>query len=79
MALNPVVFGIADFGPRAERVFDEMRASKPLPGHTPVRLPGDGKTAVATARMEQGLDLKPALRRDLDALKAEYALDSSFI
>ncbi|MGC3940674.1 Ldh family oxidoreductase [Roseobacter sp. EG26] len=79
MALNPVAFGIADFGARAERVFDEMRASEPLPGHAPVRLPGDGKTAAAKARKDQGLDLKPALRRDLDALKAEYEFEASLI
>ncbi|WP_299955756.1 Ldh family oxidoreductase [uncultured Roseobacter sp.] len=79
MALNPVVFGTADFGPRAERVFEEMRASEPLPGHASVRLPGDGKTAMAKARKDQGLDLKPALRRDLEALRAEYEFEASFI
>ena len=77
MALDPAAFGITDFGPRAERVFDEMRASPPLPGHDPVRMPGEGKTAAAKARMEQGLDLKPALRRDLEALRVEYGLDAS--
>ncbi|WP_299649478.1 Ldh family oxidoreductase [uncultured Tateyamaria sp.] len=78
MALDPAAFGITDFGERAERVFDEMRASQPLPGHDTVRLPGDGKTAAAKGRMEQGLILKPALRRDLEALTAEYGLDASF-
>ncbi|WP_299867854.1 Ldh family oxidoreductase [uncultured Roseobacter sp.] len=79
LALNPVAFGIADFGPRAERVFEEMRASEPLPGHAPVRLPGDGKTAMAKAREDRGLDLKPALWRDLEALRAEYEFEASFI
>jgi len=77
MALNPEAFGIADFGPLAARVFDEMRASSPLPGHDPVRMPGEGKTAVAKARMDYGLTLKSALRRDLDALQAEYGFAAS--
>ncbi|MEL6807817.1 MAG: Ldh family oxidoreductase [Pseudomonadota bacterium] len=78
MALDPAAFGIADFGSRAERVFDEMRASSPLPGHDPVRLPGEGKAAAAKARLDNGLDLKPALRRDLDLLRTEYGFDASF-
>lgn len=77
MALDPAAFGIADFGQRAERIFDEMRASPPLPGHDPVRLPGQGKTAAAKTRRDVGLELKPALRRDLEALQAEYGFDAS--
>lgn len=78
MALDPTAFGIPNFGLRADRVFDEMRASSPLPGHDPVRLPGEGKTAASNARREQGLNLKPALRRDLEALQTEYGFDASF-
>lgn len=77
MALDPMAFGITDYGRRAERVFDEMRASAPLPGHDAVRLPGEGKTAAAQGRIDRGLDLKPALRRDLEALAAEYGLSAS--
>lgn len=77
MALDPAAFGITNFGLRANRVFDEMRASSPLPGHDPVRLPGEGKTAASNARRDQGLDLKPALRRDLEALRTEYGFDAS--
>jgi len=77
MALDPAAFGIADFGQRAERIFEEMRASPPLPGHDPVRLPGQGKTAAAKTRRDGGLELKPALRRDLEALRAEYGFDAS--
>lgn len=78
MALDPVAFGISDFGDRAKHVFDEMRASPPLPGHDPVRLPGEGKTAAAAARRDSGLCLNPALQRDLVALAAEYGLDTPF-
>ncbi len=73
MALNPRAFGLEDdFGKEAARIFAEMRASAPLPGHAPVRLPGDGKTAAAAAIRDTGIVLKPALRRDLDVLAEEY-------
>ncbi len=78
MALDPAAFGMTDFGQRAKHVFDEMRASAPLPGHDPVRLPGEGKGAAAAGRRQGGLDLNPALRRDLQALAAEYGLDGPF-
>lgn len=78
MALDPRAFGITDFEQQAKHVFDEMRASEPLPGHDPVRLPGEGKTAAAAQRRENGLDLNPALRRDLVALAEEYGLNGPF-
>lgn len=77
MALDPAAFGIDDFGKRAERVFDEMRASPPLPGHAPVRLPGEGKTAAVQSRIDSGIRLKPALRRDLHALAGEFGIIAS--
>ena len=79
MALDPLAFGITDFAERAEKAFAEMRASPPLPGFDPVRLPGDGKTAAAEARRTRGLALNPALRRDLEALADEYGLDACFV
>jgi LDH2 family malate/lactate/ureidoglycolate dehydrogenase len=73
MALNPAAFGLGDdFGQEAARIFAEMRASEPLPGHDLVRLPGDGKTAAAAAVRANGITLKPALRDDLDLLASEY-------
>ncbi|MBG6204961.1 LDH2 family malate/lactate/ureidoglycolate dehydrogenase [Labrenzia sp. EL_13] len=79
MALDPAAFGIGDdFARSASRVFDEMRASDPLPGHDPVRLPGDGKTAAADARRSSGLVLNPALRRDLNVLAADCGLPAPF-
>jgi LDH2 family malate/lactate/ureidoglycolate dehydrogenase len=75
MALDIAAFGLAeDFSATAARVFDEMRASPPLPGHDPVRLPGEGKGALAARRRDSGLPLNPALRRDLQALATEYGL-----
>ncbi len=79
VALDPAAFGIGDrFGEEAARIFAEMRASDPLPGHDPVRLPGDGKTAMAERRRHDGLSLTPALRRDLNALAADCDLDPPF-
>ena len=77
MALDPAAFGITDFGANAARVFDEMRASPALPGHAPVRMPGEGKSAAAKTRADDGLTLKPALRADLEALQAEYGFDAA--
>ena len=77
MALNIEAFGMGDqFADNARRVFDEMRASDPLPGHDAVRLPGDGKGAAYQERQDKGLTLNPALLRDLDALASEYGIDS---
>lgn len=79
MALDPAAFGMGDgFASAVLRVFDEMRASDPLPGHDPVRLPGDGKTAAADARRTNGVTLNPALRSDLNALAADCGLGSPF-
>lgn len=77
LALDPLAFGIADFGSRTGRVFDEMRASNPLPGHDPVRLPGDGKTEAVRLRKDRGLELKPSLRKDLEALAIEYGINEA--
>jgi LDH2 family malate/lactate/ureidoglycolate dehydrogenase len=78
-ALNPAAFGMGDdFAEAAANVFAEMRASLPLPGHDPVRMPGDGKTAAADDRRKSGLTLKPALRRDLNALAADCGLATPF-
>ena len=79
MALDLAAFGAADtFPAAAARAFDEMRASSPLPGHDPVRLPGEGKGAAMADRRANGLDPAPALRRDLSALAEEYGLDDPF-
>ena len=79
MALDPAAFGLGDsFAEAVGRVFDEMRASEPLPGHDPVRLPGEGKSAAAEERRTGGLLLNPALRRDLNALAADCGLVPPF-
>ena len=79
MALNLAAFGMGDrFAETAKRVFDEMRASAPLPGHEPVRMPGEGKGAAAAQRRRMGLALNPALRRDLEALAQNQGVEAPF-
>jgi LDH2 family malate/lactate/ureidoglycolate dehydrogenase len=79
MALDIAAFGMGDgFVQAATRAFDEMRASTPLPGHDPVRLPGDGKAAAAANRRANGLDVAPALRRDLAKLAQDCGIDPPF-
>ena len=78
MALDIAAFGMGDsFTETAAQIFDEMRASPPLPGHDPVRLPGEGKSETAAQRRKNGLALNPALCRDLQALAQEYAIEAS--
>ena len=67
-----------EFGRVAAKVFDEMRASEPLPGHAPVRLAGEGKSASVAEARERGLSLAPALVRDLEALATEYGIETPF-
>ena len=55
----------------AARVFAELRASEPLPGHEPVRIPGEGRSAALAERLAKGLDLHAALRRELDMIADE--------
>ena len=77
MALDPAAFGLGDgFAEEAARVFAQMRASAPLPGHDPVRLPGDGRSAEADARRRDGIALSKPLQADLNklAIDCEIAL-----
>jgi len=79
MALDIAAFGLADaFADKAARSFDEMRRSAPLPGHEPVRLPGEGKGEAVAQRRKYGLKLNPALRRDLGALAQDLGIDNPF-
>jgi LDH2 family malate/lactate/ureidoglycolate dehydrogenase len=48
-----------------------MRASEPLPGHDPVRVPGDGRGALRARNLAEGIPLHAALRRELDTIAAE--------
>jgi LDH2 family malate/lactate/ureidoglycolate dehydrogenase len=74
-AIDIAAFGDpAAFAAAATRAFDQMRASAPLPGHAPVRVPGDGRTAARAARLAEGIALHPALRAELDRIAADLAI-----
>jgi LDH2 family malate/lactate/ureidoglycolate dehydrogenase len=74
-AIDIAAFGDLDaFTNAASRVFAELRASPPLPGHDPVRIPGDGRNAARERRLAQGLDLHANLRRQLDDIATELGV-----
>jgi LDH2 family malate/lactate/ureidoglycolate dehydrogenase len=74
-AIDIAAFGDpAVFTATASRVFAELRASPPLPGHEPVRIPGDGRNAARARRLGQGLDLHPSLRRELAKIAGELGV-----
>ncbi|MFT0860517.1 Ldh family oxidoreductase [Ancylobacter sp. G4_0304] len=62
------------FGQAVDQVFDEMRACPPLPGHEPVRIPGEGREARAARDEAQGLALHPNLLKELDAIAGELGI-----
>lgn len=64
------------FQSTAARVFAELRASPPLPGHDPVRVPGDGREAGRRHRLSEGIALHPALREELRRIAEELAIPS---
>jgi LDH2 family malate/lactate/ureidoglycolate dehydrogenase len=71
-AIDIAAFGDpAEFAAAASAAFAEMRASAPLPGHDPVRVPGDGRGALRARNLAEGIPLHAALRRELDAIAAE--------
>ena len=64
-AIDIAAFGDpAAFTAAAARAFAEFRVSPPLPGHDPVRIPGDGRGAARDRRAAEGLPLHSALRRE---------------
>ena len=74
-AIDVSAFGaLSDFEAATDRAFAEMRASTPLPGHPPVRLPGDGKAARRDKALREGLALHPSLAADLAAIAAELRI-----
>lgn len=74
-AIDIAAFGDpAAYEAGAARVFAELRASPPLPGYDPVRIPGDGRNAAYAERKAKGLTLHANLRRELDAIAAEFGV-----
>lgn len=67
---DPAVFAVT-----TARVFEELRASAPLPGHDAVRIPGEGRGAAYARHARDGVDLHPALLRELATIATELGLD----
>ena len=68
----------AEFGAAATRVFAQMRASSPLPGHDAVRVPGDGREARRAQRLAEGIPVHSALRADLDRIASDLGIQQIF-
>ena len=74
-AIDIAAFGPVDqFHATAARVFAQMRASAPLPGHDPVRVPGDGRDGARLHRKTHGIALHPALQAELGRIATELAI-----
>ena len=63
-----------EFGAAVDTVFDDMRASEPLPGHEPVRIPGERREAARRERIETGVPLHPKLRAELQKIAGELGI-----
>lgn len=74
-AINIAAFGDpAAFVTAATHAFAQMRASDPLPGYDPVRVPGDGREATRARRLANGVPVHPALRAELDRIATDLAI-----
>jgi len=72
MALCVDAFGDPDgFRQLVEKTFADLRGLQTLPGHAPVRIPGDRLSATRRERTANGIPLHPNLIRELDAIAAE--------
>ena len=59
---------MSEFGRDANATLDELRASKPVPGGGPVRLPGDERAKRQLERSRDGIAIAAPLLKQLDAL-----------
>ena len=60
--------------PRSIATLANCANSKPLPGHPPVRLPGEARAQRRADRLANGLALAPELRTQLDKLAADLGI-----
>lgn len=75
-AINIAAFSSLNrFRKASSEVFDEMRASKPLPGYPPIHIPGDGKTQGMADRRKNGLHIHEALLNDLNKIAVETGIE----
>jgi LDH2 family malate/lactate/ureidoglycolate dehydrogenase len=62
------------FGRSVDALFDDMRASAPLPGHEPVRIPGEMREQIRRKRAAEGIPLHPSLRAELGKIAGELGI-----
>jgi len=65
---------LSEFAADANNALDELRASKPIPGGGPVRLPGDERAKRQQERTAEGVTIPAALMRQLDQLTQRLGL-----
>lgn len=74
-AISVASFGDVDaFKATADAVFDTMRNSTPLPGHEPIRIPGQDRPAVLAERETAGIPLHPNLVKALNEIADELQI-----
>jgi len=62
------------FGKKVDAAFDAMRASKPLPGYDPVRVPGEQREGMREDRLAHGIPIHPSLLRELNKLAVDLGI-----
>lgn len=74
-AISIEAFGdVETFKATADAVFAEMRDSTPLPGHDPVRVPGEQRGAIFEDRNTNGIPLHPNLVKTLSDIATELGV-----
>jgi LDH2 family malate/lactate/ureidoglycolate dehydrogenase len=63
------------FAAEVNRHLDDLRASTPLPGAGPVRMPGDQRAVRRKERTERGVPIPEPLQVQLDALAKTLGID----
>jgi L-2-hydroxycarboxylate dehydrogenase (NAD+) len=62
------------FAREAVRHLDELRRSQPMPGHGPIRLPGDARAVRIAERSRDGIPIPAPLHAQLQKLAAEIGV-----
>ncbi len=67
--------GVEAFKASTDRIFAEMRSSEPLPGHDPVRIPGQDRPDTLKQRQTEGIPLHPNLVKVLGEIAQELGIE----
>lgn len=76
-AISLSAFGdVEAFKASADRIFAEMRAAQTLPGHDPVRIPGEERPAIRDQRLRDGIPLHANLVKVLGDIAQELNISA---